>query len=135
MSEPTANGLEYPGVLDAFVYDQKADQVVLAMFERRPWTEENWQTFQLQEKLNAYASFLLDGEYEADFPQLVGKPIVIQLRTVNRPSDRALEFVDRASKQLALQDIRFEVVYIGEDDLPQPASHSCGCGGGGCQNQ
>jgi hypothetical protein len=104
------NGLEHPGVLDALAHDTRADKVVLAMYEVRPWTGEEVQLFQLQEKLNAYVSFILDGELQESFPDLASKSVEIQLRTLQDPDAKALEFISRAREQLALQQITFEIV-------------------------
>jgi hypothetical protein len=73
-------GLEHPAVLDAFAHDKRRDALILAMYKTRPWTGDESHILQLQEKLNAYASFILDGEMAESFPQFVGKPIEIQLR-------------------------------------------------------
>lgn len=125
-------GLEKPGVLDAFAYDRRADKLVLAMFETRPWTDEDWQLMQLQEKLNAYLSFILDGEMTEAFPQYLGKPIEIQLRTATEPGDRAMEFIASARTQLELQHIGL-VVVLTDEEPSAASSSSCGCGsGGGC---
>ncbi len=43
------------------------------MFESRPWDDSDLQLFQLQEKFNAYVSFLLDGEMAEAHPELAGK--------------------------------------------------------------
>jgi hypothetical protein len=103
-------GLEHPGVLDALAHDTRADKVVLAMYEVRPWTGEAFQLFQLQEKLNAYVSFVLDGELQENFPDLAAKSVEIQLRTLHDPDAKALEFISHVREQLALQQITFEIV-------------------------
>ena len=41
------NGLENPGVLDAFAHDTRTDQLVLAMYEKRPWIGEDAQLLQI----------------------------------------------------------------------------------------
>jgi Family of unknown function (DUF6572) len=120
------NGLENPGVLDAFAHDTRADKLVLAMYELRPWSGEEFQLFQLQEKLNAYLSFILDGELEDAFPDLTAKPVEIQLRTVHELDARALDFIGRVREQLALQQITFEVVRIDETE------GDCGTAGCNC---
>ncbi len=85
----------------------------------------------VQEKLNAYASFVLDGEMAEQMPELVRKPMCIQLRTVHEPDERVLGFLQMVREQLAFQDIEFETVLIGEGEAP--AEGVCGCGtGGGC---
>lgn len=125
---PPGSGIERTGMLDAFAHDTRDDVLVLAMFETRAWDLGNRQLWQLQEKLNAYVSFILDGELKDNFPHLAGKPVRIELRTVHEPSERAMGFLGRARDQLALQEIGLEVVLIGE------LSEGCcgGAGSGGC---
>jgi hypothetical protein len=123
-------------MLDAFAHDTRDDVLVLAMFETRAWDLGDRQLFQLQEKLNAYVSFILDGEMGENFPHLIGKPVRIELRTSHEPSERALGFLGRARDQLALQQIGLEVVVIGEVGGAQGGDGGC-CGGssssgGGC---
>jgi hypothetical protein len=115
-------------MLDAFAHDTRDDVLVLAIFETRAWDLGDRQLWQLQEKLNAYVSFILDGEMADNFPHLKGKPVRIELRTVHEPSERAMGFLGRARDQLALQQIALEVVLIGE------IQGGCcgGSGGGGC---
>ena len=128
------NGLENPGVLDAFAHDTREDKLVLAMYETRPWLGEDRQLLQLQEKLNAYLSFVLDGELADAFPQLVGKPQEIQLRTIHEPEERAWELIGRIREQLGFQQIKFDVVQITDAEIPQETASSGGrgCCGGGC---
>lgn len=124
MSEPAEHGLEKPDVLDAIAHDTRTDEAVLAMFETRPWSGEDWQLFQLQEKLNAYVSFALDGEMAEHYPELAQKKLRIQLRCTHEPDDRTLAFCERIHEQLSLQDIPFDIVII--DDESCGASCSCG---------
>jgi hypothetical protein len=123
---PAGSGIERTGMLDAFAHDTREDVLVLAMFETRPWELGERQLWQLQEKLNAYVSFILDGEMKENFPHLAGKPVRIELRTSFEPSERALGFLGRARDQLGLQQIGLEVVLIGEQ------VEGC-CGGGASQ--
>lgn len=118
--------LESPGTLDAFAHDARSDRVVLAMFETRPWLGDDRQGFQLQEKLNAYVSFALDGEMAEQFPEFIGKPVCIQLRTMHEPDERTLGFLSQVREQLGFQEIEFETVLIGENEAP--SSGGCGCG-------
>jgi hypothetical protein len=131
-------GLEHPAVLDAFAHDKRRDTLVLAMYETRPWNGEEAHILQLQEKLNAYASFILDGEMAESFPQFVGKPVEVQLRTRHQPDPLTLGFLNQAKDQLSLQQITIETIRIDSAEefepapAPAPANHSCGCGHGGC---
>jgi hypothetical protein len=130
---PPANtrpmGLTHPGVLDAFAHDKRRDLLVLAMYESRPWNGEERQLHQLQEKLNAYVSFILDGEMAESFPQFVDKPIEIQLRTRHQPDPLALGLLQQAREQLSLQKITLETIQIEPEFEIQPEpSGGCGCG-------
>jgi hypothetical protein len=120
------SGLENPGVLDAFAHDTRTDTLVLAMYEARPWRGEETQLFQLQEKLNAYLSFVLDGELTEAYPNFAAKPVRIQLRTVHEPDEKALDLISRIREQLDLQRIGFEVVRI------EGANPEGGCSKPGC---
>lgn len=109
-----SSGLEKTGTLDTFAHDTRNDILILAMFELRPWDKGEVQLFQLQEKLNAYVSFVLDGEMAEMFPHLKEKPVRIELRTLHEPSEQALGFIARAQEQLSHQQISLEVVLIKE---------------------
>ena len=113
-------GLEKGGVIDFFAHDPKKDELFLVMFEPRPWDGSALQLFQLQEKFNAYVSFLLDGELAEAHPELVGKKARIELRCAEMPEGRALDLLHAIHDQLALQEIAVEVIV--ED-------RSGGCGG------
>jgi len=130
---PAGSGIERTGMLDAFAHDTREDILVLAMFETRPWEFGEQQLYQLQEKLNAYVSFILDGEMKENFPHLLGKPVRIELRTAYEPPQRAMDFLGRARQQLGLQGIQLEAVLIGEEQAGCCGGSSDGgcCGGSG----
>ena len=48
------------GVIDVIAHDAKADQVILVMNEPNEWDGSDDQLLALQERFNAYVSFLLD---------------------------------------------------------------------------
>ena len=136
---PAGSGIERAGMLDAFAHDTRDDALVLAMFETRAWEHGEMQLFQLQEKLNAYVSFILDGEMKETFPHLKEKAVRIELRSAYEPSCRAMEFLGRAREQLALQQIGLEVVLIGKESVccggEQVQENASGCcGDEGCVN-
>ena len=76
-------------VIDAIAEDTRTGEIVLLMHEPRPWKHGDRQLFQLQEKLNTYLSFALDGEMEAEHPGWVGRPLRVQLDCAAPPSERA----------------------------------------------
>jgi hypothetical protein len=113
-------GVVNPAIVDLFALDQKTDEILLAMHEPRSWDGSDARLHELQEKFNAYVSFLLDGEMIAAHPELTGKSARIELRCDYMPDDRALALLSLIHDQIALQEIRMEVIV---------AEHGCddGC--------
>src|SRR5437667_10055407 len=98
------------GVIDVIAEDKKIGEVVLVMNEPNEWDGSDEQLLALQERFNAYASFLMDGEMAEAHPELVGKPARIEVRCAHMPDPRALEVLGMIHDQLAFQDIKMEVV-------------------------
>ena len=127
-NEGAANGVENAGVLDALGVDPATGEFVLVMFEPRPWNVGDAQLVQLQEKLNAYLSFALDGEMEEQLPQAAGKKLRITLACADEPPTHVTELLTKVRDQISLQGINFTV-----EGLQAPSSEG-GCGTGcGCQ--
>ncbi len=118
-------GIEQAGVIDFFAHDTKANQILLVMFEPRPWNDSDLQLFQLQEKFNAYVSFLLDGEMAEAHPELAGIDARIELRCAAMPEGRALDLLNAIHDQLALQEIPVAVIV---EDRGGSCSEGCACG-------
>ncbi len=136
--EPGANsdkapafGVENPASLDAMAFDKEAGEIVLIMVEPRPWDGSEERLFQLQEKLNAYLSFALDGELFDAFPQLTGKPIRVQLDCAETPDPVIEHFISNIREHLAVQEMKFAVRVVGEP-MPAGAMIADGAESGGC---
>jgi hypothetical protein len=113
-TEPQTSKIENrAGVIDVVAHDPKTGEVVLVMSEPNNWDGSDEQLLALQERLNAYASFLLDGEMAEAHPEMAGKPARIELRCVHMPDTRALELLGLIHDQLAFQEIKLEVVVRG----------------------
>lgn len=118
---PAPMGLEHAGVLDFFGFNPASGEVLAVMVEKRPWNQPELQLFQLQEKLNSYLSFILDGEMLETYPQFEGKPVRLRLECANRPGPEFTRFLEVVREQVALQEIAFEVLVSDSAGL-------CGCG-------
>ncbi len=119
---PAARGVEHAGVIDKMVHDAATDEVVLTMIETRPWDGSEARLFQLQEKINAYLSFALDGEMAEAFPTLRDKPLRLRLECVGRPDAGVIGFLQTVHDQIALQGIAFEAVVKAGG-----CGQGCGC--------
>lgn len=118
-------GVERADVIDFFAHDTKRDEVLLAMYESRRWDNSDLQLFQVQEKFNAYVSFLLDGELTDAHPELAGKDARIELRCAEMPEGRVLDLLNAVHDQLALQEIAVEVIV---EDRSGSCGSGCSCG-------
>ena len=118
----TSNNKNWTGVIDVIAHDAKTDEVVLVMNEPNEWDGSDEQLFSLQERFNAYISFLLDGEMAEAHPDLAGKSARIELRCAHMPDPRALELLALIHDQLAFQDIRMEVVIRIDPPSPEASA-------------
>ena len=116
MNSPS--GVEHAHVIDSIVHDARTDEVVLTMVERRPWDDSDEQLFQLQEKFNAYVSFVLDGEMAEAYPDFTKKRVRLRLECVAPPTETVNDFLRLVHEQLAFQGIEIEGVVTGA---------GCGC--------
>jgi hypothetical protein len=103
-------------IVDVIAHDPKSDEVVLVMNESRAWDSSDARLHELQERFNAYASFLLDGEMAESHPELAGKRARIEVRCAEMPDPRALELFGMIHDQLQFQDIKMEVIVKGGGD-------------------
>jgi len=104
-----SNNENRTGMIDLIAHDPKTGEAVLVMNEPNEWDGSDEQLLSLQERFNAYVSFLLDGEMTEAHPELAGKPTRIELRCAHMPDARALELLGHIHDQLAFQEIRLEV--------------------------
>jgi len=125
LGNESQSGVAQAGVIDLFAFDQKKNEVLLVMKEPRPWDGSEIRLHELQEKFNAYVSFLLDGEMIDAHPELAGKPARIELRCAEMPDEKAIALLGAIHDQLALQEIRMEVVVANAGDC----GSGCTCHG------
>ena len=91
------------GVIDVIAQDSNTGEVVLVMNEPEPWDDSDERLLALQERFNAYVSFLLDGEMAETNPNLADRPARIELRCAHIPDTRALELL--ASGRVPLDEL------------------------------
>ena len=105
------------GMIDVIAHDTKRDEALLVMNQSGEWDGSDEQLLELQERFNAYASFLLDGEFAEVHPELAGKPVRIEVRCAHMPDSRAIELLGMIHDQLAFQDIKVEVIVRSADEM------------------
>jgi hypothetical protein len=85
-----SNNKNRTSVIDMIASDPKTGEIVLVMNEPNEWDGSDEQLLALQERFNAYVSFLLDGEMAEAHPKLAGKPARIELRCARMPDTGTL---------------------------------------------
>jgi hypothetical protein len=119
--------IEHASVIDVITFDERAGQVTLGMIEGRAWSGSDLQLFQLQEKLNAYLSFALDGEMTEAYPQFLGKSVRLEIECAAPPDARTLEFLNVVREQIAFQDIKLEVRVTVDAARKSDCGYHCTC--------
>ncbi len=104
-----APGVQNPAVMDLITLDADADCVVLVMIERRKWGESPRQLHEIEEKINRYLGYALDGFLVQHHPQYEAKRVRIRLDCVEAPHGEALAFVDAAARVARAQGLDFVV--------------------------
>ena len=116
-------GVEHAHVIDIVAHDAPAGTVALIMLEPRPWDGSELRLFQLQEKINAYLAFALDGEMAEAWPALTGLPLRLQLDCATPPDAMTVSFLSHVRDQIAFQQIELQVRVMGA----QGCGTGCGC--------
>ena len=114
MENPNPEARDRTDVIDVIAENPKTGEVVLVMNEPNEWVSSDEELLALQERFNAYVSFLLDGELAEVHPELVGKPARIEVRCAQMPDARALEFLGLIHDQLVFQEIKLEVIVTND---------------------
>jgi hypothetical protein len=104
-------------IVDFVAHDPKRDEALLVMVEHRPWSNKGLLLKDLQAKFNTYLAYISNGQLAADFPDLRGKPVHIQLRASAPLGPREIEFLRIVSEyHLAQRGIWLSWKLIGEKD-------------------
>ena len=109
VSEFGEPGVENPMLLDLISVDPATDKVVLTMIERRAWGASARQFQQIEEKINRYLGYVLDGFLAEQHPEYEGKRVAIRLQCAEQPHGEAVRFVAAATQAVQAEGIEFVV--------------------------
>jgi hypothetical protein len=105
-------GVQNPAVVDLITLDKASDTVVLVMTERRSWGAAAEQFKQIEEKLNRYMGYVLDGFFAEQYPQYVGKAVQIRLDAAEAPHGEAVRFVAAMTDATRSHGLRFVLAVL-----------------------
>ena len=98
-------GTDHPNQIDLLGTSEGV--CFLAIIQAEPLDPES--TLRLQDKINHYLTYILDGQMLEENPSLASLPKVIQLHLQHEPTGIATEFLERVSSVLAQEGVGFEV--------------------------
>ena len=102
-------GVENPAIVDLIEMDTASGRVVMVMTERRGWNAGPQQFRQIEEKINRYMGYVLDGHMATHYPQYRGRRVAIRLDCVEAPHGESARFVDAAGQAIRAHDLDFVV--------------------------
>jgi ABC-type amino acid transport substrate-binding protein len=81
--------------VDLITEHAESGYVSLIMVEDDAWADGAQSLQNVQQKLNIYLTYALDGQLVDDYPDLAGKPIRVQLDTTTEPPPEILQAIRR----------------------------------------
>lgn len=106
-------GVQNPMIVDLIELDPVSGRLILAMFERRPWGATPLQFRQIEEKINRYLGYVLDGHLGEQYPQYLGKTVLVRLDCLEEPHGEAIRFVTAASHVIRQEGLEFQLQVTG----------------------
>jgi hypothetical protein len=102
-------GVQNATLIDLLSVEPEGGRVVLAMIERRPWGSSADQFRQIEEKINRYLGYVLDGFLVQHYPQYEGRPVLIRLDCAEEPHGDAVKFVAAAAHAISTHGLELAV--------------------------
>ena len=99
------SGAEYPEVIDYLT--EKDGVCSLYIVQSMPLDDEL--TLKLQEKINNYLAFALDGQLANEYPDMAGMRVQIKLELQYPPEGVAAEFIEKVAPHVEAEGIGFHV--------------------------
>ena len=96
-------GVEFPNIIDFISHNEGVCNLHIVQFEKL--TDEL--LLKLQDKLNHYLAYALDGQLQDDFPDLPKMEICIHLWLAHEPDDETLKFLDKVAYSCSIEGVEF----------------------------
>ncbi len=107
-------GVENPRIIDLLTTDTERGEVVLAILEGRPWGSVPEQMQQLEDKLNSYFGYVLDGHLGHQYPDYAGLPVLIRLDCVEPPGEEEEPYLRAVRRFCADNGLRWFVRVVDD---------------------
>lgn len=104
-------GVQNPKIIDLITTDSSTGEVVMKMIEFRSWKckkeELHGRLVQLQNKVDSYLSYILDGFFLQQYPQYKDKTIRIELESTEALEGEFIRFFEAAQTFSGSNGIQF----------------------------
>jgi hypothetical protein len=110
-------GVRHPNVVDVITMDPNTDECVLVAVEDRRWGDPS-NLVQLQQKMEFYLAFALDGELATKFPETHDKRVRVRLECAFAPPAEVRAVLARLERGLRDCGVGFEVQVWPDDSAP-----------------
>lgn len=110
-------GAKNPRVVDLIEYSPADDVLYIHILEDRPWVEEREMLLQLEEKINNYLDYVLDGHLGRDYPQYSSVPVCVLFCFRCNPTGLASEMLKAVQDFLNSVGLGFKVLIDPELSL------------------
>ena len=98
--------------IDRVTHNPKTHELILIMVEDREKYDVDRQLLELQEKINTYVHYAMDGQLAKDYPEWAGRPVTIQVDYHFPPNPEEIQFLEEVEKQLKAHKIKFTSTLI-----------------------
>lgn len=106
--------VEQTNVIDFIGVSRETGEVVLTISDHLTWTDSVVHQTILQNKLNAYLSFIESGDLFQEYPDARGRAVVVRIVFRNLPDGAGREFLARAKQVMESAGLALrEEVYTG----------------------
>ncbi|MFQ5697902.1 MAG: DUF6572 domain-containing protein [Myxococcota bacterium] len=123
-SDLPRRGVANPSVIDLITPEAESGEVVLVVLEDREWSDAPERLKQLEDKLNAYFVYVLDGFLVRQYPRYEGRGVRIRVEssTPPAPGSRTAAMLTAARNYAAANDLNFEL----RPSAPEPEEIDAG---------
>lgn len=102
-------GAHNPNTIDAIAHNPQTHELILIMIEIRPWDGSNKRLLELQNKINLYLEFIVDGHLKQKYPDIDEKKISIRLDCCYEPDDKTMELLNAIMAQIEQYEVSISV--------------------------
>src|SRR4051812_47950882 len=102
-------GINHPTTIDLVTHAPGEEVWRLVVIEQGAWDGSRAQLLKLQQKLNTYVAFAVDGGMEEKYPESVGRRRVIRLDLYHAPDEKTRSTLEKLGAAIEQEGLGFEV--------------------------